>query len=315
MSGETLIQGWRFRALLLCAALSAVGYIGFSLWAGWDDVASSMLQIGLPVTLFALLLSLVNYGLRYVRWNAYLKRLDHSIKFSSHLQIYLAGFALTATPGKAGEALRSVLLKPFKVAYADSLAALFSERLSDILAVLLLSVLVVVAYPQFYPIGILFSALCIVVALLLLPGPQQWLAHRFSEKNGKVAVIVSKVLRVLTQTRVCNPPSMVGYGLVIGIFAWGAEGVALWLMLQQVGADISWYLAVSIYCLSMLAGAASFIPGGLGGAEAAMSAMLVLSGVPLHVAIAVTVLIRLATLWFAVIIGLFVLFSLLKQQK
>ena len=315
MNGEALIQGWRFRALVLFAVLSALGYVVFSLWAGWDDVVSSMLQIGLPVTLVALLLSLVNYGLRYVRWNAYLKQLSHSIPFYSHLQVYLAGFALTATPGKAGEALRSVLLKPFKVAYADSLAALLSERLSDILAVLLLSVLVVVAYPQFYLIGVLFGGLCMAVALLLLPGPQNWFAKLISGSNSKVALLANKVIQVLAQTRACNPPSMVGYGLFIGVIAWGAEGIAFWLMLQQVGADISWYLAVSIYCLSMLAGAASFIPGGLGGAEAAMTAMLTLSGVPLHVAIAVTVLIRLATLWFAVVIGLFVLFSFLKKQK
>jgi uncharacterized protein (TIRG00374 family) len=70
-----------------------------------------------------------------------------------------------------------------------------------------------------------------------------------------------------------------------------------------MGADIPLTFAVFVYALSMLAGALSFMPGGLGGAEAAMVALLVWKGMPSANAIAATVLIRLATLWFAVAIG------------
>ena len=314
MNDGSMIQGWRFRLLLLSAISTAFGYVGFSFWGGWDDVVIAMSDIGWPVTATALLLSLLNYVLRFVRWNNYMRQLGHKLALTRHFQIYLAGFALTATPGKAGEALRSVLLKPQGVAYADSLAALLSERVSDIIAVLLLSVLVVLAYPQFYPIGVLFIVACCLFALMLLPLPQRWIVHVLGRGQGKLAALVGKVIKVLARTRECNPPSLVGSGIVIGLLAWGAEGFAFWLMLQQVGADISWYLAISIYCLSMLAGAASFMPGGLGGAEAAMTAMLALAGVPLHVAIAVTVLIRLATLWFAVLLGLISLLPFLKHQ-
>nr|WP_281423895.1 lysylphosphatidylglycerol synthase transmembrane domain-containing protein [Oceanobacter mangrovi] len=292
---------------MLSAVLSAFGYIGFSLWGGWQEVMAAVVQIGLPVTLFALLLSLLNYGLRFVRWQAYLQELGVRLPVMRHAQIYLCGFALTATPGKAGEALRSVLLKPLGVQYSDSIAALLSERFSDILAVLLLAGLVVVAYPEFYPVGILFIGLCCCFGLLLLPASQAWIRQCFTGRENKLALLVSKILNVLARTRDCNPSSLVAGGLLLGVLAWSAEGIAFWLMLHQVGADISWFLAISIYSLSMLAGAASFMPGGLGGAEAAMTAMLTLLGVPLHVAIAVTLMIRLATLWFAVVIGLLML--------
>ncbi len=46
------------------------------------------------------------------------------------------------------------------------------------------------------------------------------------------------------------------------------------------------------------------IPGGLGSMEAALVALLNYFGVPLPSAVAATVLIRLATLWFAVAMGL-----------
>ncbi|MDX8386197.1 MAG: lysylphosphatidylglycerol synthase domain-containing protein, partial [Gallionella sp.] len=54
---------------------------------------------------------------------------------------------------------------------------------------------------------------------------------------------------------------------------------------------------------SMMVGALSFLPGGLGGAEATMVALLILNDVAQPQAVAATVLIRLATLWFAVGLG------------
>jgi uncharacterized protein (TIRG00374 family) len=57
----------------------------------------------------------------------------------------------------------------------------------------------------------------------------------------------------------------------------------------------------------MLVGALSFLPGGLGGTEASMVALLMLNNVAQSQAVAATVLIRLATLWFAVALGVIAL--------
>jgi uncharacterized protein (TIRG00374 family) len=62
--------------------------------------------------------------------------------------------------------------------------------------------------------------------------------------------------------------------------------------------------AAFIYAFAMLAGAVSFLPGGLGGAEAAMLAILEIVGVGHATAVAATLLLRLTTLWFAVGLGI-----------
>ena len=53
----------------------------------------------------------------------------------------------------------------------------------------------------------------------------------------------------------------------------------------------------------MLAGAISFIPGGLGATEAVMISILIWKGVGSPEAVASTLIIRLTTLWFAVVLG------------
>jgi glycosyltransferase 2 family protein len=51
----------------------------------------------------------------------------------------------------------------------------------------------------------------------------------------------------------------------------------------------------------------SFLPGGLGGAEVTMVGLLLLNGMNEAQAVACTLFVRLATLWFAVILGLLAL--------
>ncbi len=90
---------------------------------------------------------------------------------------------------------------------------------------------------------------------------------------------------------------------LLSLIAWSAEALAFYWILGWMDAQIPLTFAVFTYALAMLAGALSFMPGGLGGAEAVMIGLLMFKGMPGADAIAATLLIRLATLWFAVAIG------------
>jgi len=92
--------------------------------------------------------------------------------------------------------------------------------------------------------------------------------------------------------------------LALGLIGWVAEGYAFHILLMWMGTDIGLAKAVAIFTFSTLAGGLTGAPGGVGGAEAAMVALLSLEGVPLEVSIPATAVIRLTTLWFAILIGL-----------
>lgn len=299
------LEGWRLRALILSIAVATAGYLAFSLWGGWEEVVAAFVQIGLLGTLIALTLSLVNYGLRFGRWQLYLSQLGYRVPWSPSLRIYLSGFALTTTPGKAGEAFRGVLLKRRGVPFPTTFAALISERLSDLVAIVLLTLVGLAQYPQARGI-VLAGVLGIVVVLAclssqtLLDRLHRWAAAR----QSKLMAVVAHASEMLGGARRCHRPGLLGVATVISVIAWGAEALAFHWMLGWLGADISLSFAIFVYALSMLAGALSFLPGGLGGAEAVMVSLLVLKGMTMPAAIAATVFIRLATLWFAVAIGL-----------
>jgi uncharacterized protein (TIRG00374 family) len=293
------------RALILSVAAAALGYLAFSLWGGWREVMAALREVSPAVLLSLLALSLVNYGLRFVRWQHYLILFGHRVPLWSSLRIYLGGFALTTTPGKAGEALRCVLLQPLGVSWPHSLAALLAERLGDLIAILLLAAIGLAAYPQARGVVAIMAVLLLALLLFIqqrawLERLDGWLRRRYS---GRVAVLAAGLIEtILHSSRLFSLP-LLGYSIVLGVVAWGAEGAAFYFLVQVLGTELDLPTALFIYAFSMLVGAVSFLPGGLGGAELTMVTLLTLHGMSPGVAVAATVIIRLATLWFAVLLG------------
>ena len=303
LSHEPFLAGWRYRALIYSVVLSALGYLGFALFGGWREVTSALVQVGGTGLLLALLLSLANYGLRYLRWHLYLSTLGHRIPWRPGFQIYLAGFALTTTPGKAGEAFRGLLLKRRGVPYPDSFAAFFSERLSDLIAIVLLTLLGLSLYPQAWPLILLGGLLCLGLLAMLgwregLLGLQRRLPHL-----GRWQRWVGHGFEILLQAQRCHRPALLLLATLLSLLGWTAEAFAFHLILDWMGVEASFMFAAFVFALAMLAGALSFTPGGLGSTEGVMAALLIWHGVAAPEAIAATVLIRSTTLWFAVGLG------------
>lgn len=302
---DTVLSGWRLRALLLAVLLSAVGYLAFSIWGGWHDVVAAIVRVGFIGTAIALALSLVNYGLRFVRWQKFLALLGHRVYTPESLRIYIAGFGLTILPGKVGESIRSVFLKRHGVSYPESLAAFFSEQLSNLISMLLLVSFGLWVYPQAQPMVMILAAL--IVTLLVVLQQTRWLSalKSFAQSNLplRLGKLVGHGIEIVTHSGRCFSLPMLLYGISLGLVAWGAEGLAFYYIMHVLGSDMSLQTALFIYAFSMLVGALSFLPGGLGGTEATMVALLVLNNVMQAQAVAATILIRLATLWFAVALG------------
>jgi uncharacterized protein (TIRG00374 family) len=111
-----------------------------------------------------------------------------------------------------------------------------------------------------------------------------------------------------------STPWVLVVATLVGSAGWLAEGIAFWMLLHWMGTDMALSTAVAIFVFSTLAGGLTGAPGGVGGAEAAMVALLSLEGVPLETSLPATAIIRLTTLWFAIVIGLLV-FPFAERQS
>ena len=98
----------------------------------------------------------------------------------------------------------------------------------------------------------------------------------------------------------------------LSIFYWIVIGVAAFFVLQGFGiSSISIINMISTYSGSLILGALSFIPGGVGVAEGSLIGLFSVQNIELSEAIVIVVLIRFFTLWFSTITG----FIALKTSK
>lgn len=300
---------------LLTVVFAVVLYGGFTLYSGGSSVLESAMTLGVTPWAIILLLSFGNYLIRYWRWYLYISHQNPlSMSHVQHLAIYIAGFSLTMTPGKAGEAMRSLYLKDQGVSHQRSLGALFVERVMDLLAVLLLAALglsfLTGAQAQ---LAAFVTLSLIVICLVVVKIPKQAImASRFIQAlPNKLRQTLLFVESMLEHANDLLSIRFIIIGLVLGVIAWGLEGYGLFVVMQNFQLDqTSLFLAVAIYAAAVLIGAVSFLPGGLGGAEAAMFFMLMKVGFPAPEATAITFICRLATLWFAVALGLLMMLLL-----
>ena len=297
------------RDLLFLGALLALVIAGLASLAaatGWEETLAhigrlTMLQMGI-----LLALSLVNYGFRGLRWHFFARRLDLPTMVLQNMRHFLGGLAMSATPGRVGELVRMRWLRretgwPFE----RTAPLVLVDRASDLIAM----ALILAAAIMLSATGIVGAVPVVLIALAVA-----YLATRPRLLSGLVALgyralglwprLFGRIRAAARSLARFTHPAVIVNSAALGVIGWLAEGYAFHLLLMWMGADVGFWTAVAIFVFATLAGGLTGLPGGIGGAEAAMVVLLQLEHVPLDIALPATLIIRITTLWFAIGVGL-----------
>ena len=289
------------KKLLLLVLLTVVVFVGLAGYGDFKEIGRRLAHFPFTYLIAALALAAVNYGLRFLRWAYYLRVLGIRLPLGVNGLVFLSGLAMSITPGKAGELIKSYLLRDRTgVPVSASAPVVVMERITDVVSVTLLALLGLALLPL--PLVAALTAVLLVsgAALVLiatrkgdrmfgLPLLRRWSDALRASYQGLRQLAASKVMPV---------------AVVLGVAAWFSEGLALWVILRGLDADVALTRVLPIYAAATLVGALSALPGGLVGTEGSMVALLQQSGIARGPASAATLLVRLATLWFAVAVGL-----------
>ncbi len=256
-----------------------------------------------------LMLTLWNYALRFVKWHMYLHRLRIAIVFADSIGIFLCGLSMAITPGKAGELLKSILLRRrVGTPLTTSAPVVLAERLTDGLAMMGLAASGLILYRRAVPpIVVLLIVFAAIVAVSQAPFVRTHMLP-WLQAHPRLARRADEIGRLFASARLLLAPDMLVAAVCIGLISWSGECIAFYLVLHGLGMGTGWELLIQaafVLAVSTLIGSASLSPGGLGSAEASSAALLVaVTHTQLTTAVAATLLIRLCTLWFGVCVGL-----------
>lgn len=311
--------GRRLSLWLLAAVLV---YLALTWLFGGAETMEAARRIGGGWVLIGLLLTTMNFAIRALRWHFLLRTMGARVPPAVDGAVYLAGIGLSATPGKVGETVRSALLVRYGVPVGTSLAAFLADRLSDLHAVVLIALLPLAWAAGWSDPGVLRWALVlslVATAPLVLAAVVRspwWprlleatsrlkLLHRFSDWLRRGAGDFTGLWR----------PRVATLSIAASLLAYGLQAATFAGMVAQVAPHVAISTSYWIFAAATLAGAASFIPGGVGAMELALVLLLRQQGVEGASALAAALCLRAVTFWFGLLLGALGLSAAARMQR
>lgn len=318
---DQLALGKIVRRVIVAMLLGVAIYGGIVLYRGVADVGARFGAFAWWTFAAACGLAFANYLLRFLKWEYYLAVLDiRGIPKLESFLTFLSGFVLTVTPGKIGEVFKSlVLFQTRRIAIERSGPIVVAERVTDLIGVIAMIALGTLGFDGGVPWA-LAGAAVVVALLMFIASPQLsgWfiaLLGRLPGPLGRIGTRVAPRLRkAMESLRGLTTPRRLAWPALLSFVGWSLEGLGLWVILRGFGEDTSISLCVFFYATATLAGALIPMPGGLGITDKLLEEQMArLGGVATTTATAAMLLIRFATLWFAVIVG-FVALAILRVR-
>lgn len=310
------------RKLLWGVLFGVAVYAAIVLWTDSDALWRALRRLPWWAFPAALLCSCANYALRFWKWERYLALLSIRVDRATSLGIYLSGYSMGITPGKIGELLKSWMLRRVTGTRIHTSAPIvLAERVTDLLGCLvLIGAGGLVSHPEFAWVFWITLALCLGLVALLGSRRATHAVLALAAKLPRAESLAHRVEGALESSRVLLAPRALLAPTLLSTFGWGFECLGFWIIAQGLlpSGDLSLSFALFAYATGAVVGAlALFLPGGLGATEWALGTLFrreaqVVAGLTLEaarpLAVGATLLARLATLWFGVLVGLAALF-------
>jgi uncharacterized protein (TIRG00374 family) len=304
------------RKILYSFAFALLIYVALALYSDWNKLTIALLDFPWRWLPAVIGLTLVNYVGRLLKWQWYLHLIGVQIRRRNSARIFGVGMLMVMTPGKAGEFLKSYMVKNVtRTPMSVTAPIILAERMTDGMAMLLLASAGLFAFPNTtarLTAALVFSTfMAVVVVIQIRP-----LALRLLDVGRRLPVIrrfAGHLYTFYESSYILFGPRNLLISLTIGALSWAAEGVAYYVVLVGLGVAPSsqaFLVAIFIFSISTVIGAVFAMPGGLGGVEGSLVALSVqLLGMDTAAATAGALLVRFCTLWMGVLIGV-VSFSL-----
>lgn len=308
-------MGEKFRnKILLSIGFGGLIFVAFTIYADADQVIVAYTEFQWAYLPLVFLCTSTNYVFRFWKWDYFTHQLGIRPAWKQNTIIFFGAFVMAVTPGKFGEVLKSYLLKRENATpISKSAPIILAERLTDFIGLIIL--IIAGAWVFGYGRKAVFTFALFFFGLTTL----------LSWRRGSVYVIgllekvpvVSKFAKhfhegyesIYTLFRL-KPLS---FSILLSVVAWFFECLGFWLVLHTFGAPPTLFKATFIYAFSTIVGSITMLPGGLGVTEGSLTGLTILAGATKSVAVASTFIIRTATLWYAVLIGVVVMLVFQKR--
>jgi len=281
-------------------------YVIFAIYYDANQFIESLEKVNLYFIIPILLCFTTSILIKSLRQMLFLRHLGIKIPLKQNTIIYLAGLSMLITPAGLGEMIKShFLLKKYNQPVSKTIPLVLVERYHDALAILsILIIFSIITGTTFLTIPLLIIGILLFVSLIVIKSRK--LFPMFQKVIRKV-----KIFQTLENHSIEFNKSLVSFtskkiffsGWVVGMAAWSFDGLGIFLCFQAFELDFDFFISALLGLASILIGALTLIPGGVGVTEVSFVAFLSLYGIESSIASALALFFRLLSIWYVTCIG------------
>jgi glycosyltransferase 2 family protein len=217
----------------------------------------------------------------------------------------MSTLTMSVTPGKIGELIKPYMVKDITgTPTSKTIPILFAERVTEFLALIFLVLLGVDLLNEGILIPILsFGILLLIILLIVNKTISNWIISKISKVNY-LKKYIDPLSISLINSRIALKPKPFILMFLLSVIIWVIESFGFYLVLIKFNISLSVIWSFFTYLFSVFIGSISFLPAGLGITDGSISILLSNIGVSKEISVSSALIIRIATLWFALFIGL-----------
>jgi len=297
------------RLILVLVAVVGI-YAIFLFISDYNIISEKISNFKINYLPLILLLVSVSWIPLIIKWHFLLKNCKIHVPLKKSILIFLSGAAFEITPGQIGVLIKSQILKTsFNIPRTRTVPVIFIEKIYDLVGAIIASIIGIIILgiePYLIIIAILVLAI-IFFFMYYRPASKLFFKQitktKFFSKYVENISEFDKIIQKSTNVKIATTC------ILLAITYWFIISIAVYYTLMAFDINILDYLEVlAIYATSVLLGAISFIPGGIGVTEGSITGLFTLNGIDVSTALILSIMIRIFTLWYSVGVG----FVLLK---
>ncbi len=292
------------RLILVLVAVVAI-YAIFLFISDFSIISEKISNFKTNYLPLILLLVSVSWIPMIVKWHFLLKNCEIDVPLRKSIAVFFAGIAFEITPGQIGSLIKSQLLKTSSnIPRTKTVPIIVAEKVYDLISAILASIIgIIILGMDFYLIIIAILALAVIFFFMFYRPASEIFFKRITKTKffskyvdnmSEFHAIIQKSTNVKAVT-IC---------ILLGVTYWFIISSAAYYTLIAFDINVLDYLTVlAIYTTSILLGAISFVPAGIGVTEGSIAGLFTLNGIDVSTALILSVMIRVLTLWFSVSVG------------
>ena len=296
----------KFDNRIIWVVIASVGLYGvFLFFSDFNIISKQISNFKYEFLPLILLLVSISWTPLLVRWQILLKKNDINIPIKKSFLLFLCGMSMSITPGHVGELIKSQLIKTiYNIPRTKTAPIIFVEKFYDLTGAIIASIIGIIILGMDASLILISVSILIVIIFLIYYRP----IFEFILKRVTKTKFFSKYSENLSDSyeivRNSTTPQISSISFGLSVLYWIIISVAVHFILLSFGIEsISILKTISIYSSSVIIGAISFIPGGLGITEGSLIGLFSLEGIDISLALILSVMIRILTMWYSVSIG------------